>query len=176
VRAYAFLRSGALDYLSQDRWPAPSAAGDPGDWLAPAGGVRATRLEHLPWWLDDELWEVELAGVVNDAGRSLRADRGRLLRRVDLWDADVALELRDVCLRRLREHAERTSGRELAPLVDDAAKFSDEAADPTRGAAVAAFVAAHAAGGGDDKAPGYETGFAAERAWQADWLSTRLRL
>lgn len=170
MQAYAFLRAGALDYLSQEHWPLPTALGEPGDWLAPTGGVRATRLEHLPWWLDDELWVVELDGPVHDEGRSLRADRGRLLRRVDAWSPDVALELTDACLRRLHE----LDGD--AELADDAARFAAEAVDPVRGAAVAAYVAAHAAGGGREDATAYEAGFAAERDRQAGWIATRLEL
>lgn len=106
VRAYAFLDQTATDYLSEVRWPIPDEGG-PGAWLEPGhdSAIRAYPADHLLWWLDQVLWEVELAGEVRDTGRSLLADRGRLLAHVDAWTPDVARELITYCALRLRDQA-----------------------------------------------------------------------
>lgn len=211
MRAYAFLGRDATDYLSGVRWHVPADA-DPGAWVdaAPASPLRACSAEQLPWWLDQELWVVELGGDVRDTGRSLSAERGRLLGRVVAWTPDVARELTSDCARRARDRAVaalRAGGREpeaqrlegasdtasiaeaaaaaateddrasrIAGHAADLVRFADEANDPVRGAAVAAYVAAHAAAGGDEREAGYAEAFAAERLHQADWLRERLGL
>jgi hypothetical protein len=53
-------------------------------------GVHACRIADLPYWLDEELWEIELAGAVERGGKKLVAARGRLLRRIGAWD-DAAM-------------------------------------------------------------------------------------
>ena len=58
--AYKFLRSGRIGPFSGYRWP------EPGAWVDASGtdpcrrGVHACRTADLPWWLADELWEIEL--------------------------------------------------------------------------------------------------------------------
>jgi hypothetical protein len=176
VRAFAFLGPESTDYLSGLRWPAPSG-GEPGQWLAPndpAPSVRACTPDQLPWWLDRELWTVELDGRIEDTGRALLADRGRLVAPVAAWTSEVASELIAVCAARARDHAGTTSG--LAGYAEDVVRFAAEAPYPARGAAVAAYVAAHVVAGADDMQPGYPEAFAAERRRQALWLRDRLQL
>ena len=106
MRAYAFLDQAATDYLSGVRWPAPDDVG-PGAWLelGTDSPVRGYAADQLLWWLDQQLWEVELAGDVHDTGRSLLGERGRLLAPVDAWTPDVARELTTDCALRLRDRA-----------------------------------------------------------------------
>jgi hypothetical protein len=106
VIAYKFLRAGGVGPFSGVAWPAP------GSWLQAAGGgracdrrVHACRLRDLPEWIDAELWRVELDGdVAVDCGK-LVADRGRLLERVQAWDAAAAADFADHCMRRARDSA-----------------------------------------------------------------------
>jgi hypothetical protein len=117
VLAYAFLDHGRRSYVTDAVWP-PA-----GDWIDAAEDVRACSAEELPWWLDEELWEVELEGDVRELGRALTASRMRLVQRVDAWTDDVATELVAVCARRARDEAVRAlreTGR-----AEDAAALAD---------------------------------------------------
>jgi len=113
VRAYAFLGTGATSYLTGAVWPAP------GEWLESADRIRACSAEDLAWWLDDELWEVELEGDVRRVGRALTATRGRLVARLEGWSGDIAAELVEVCARRVRDRA--VQALEEAGRTEDAA-------------------------------------------------------
>lgn len=170
---YGFLGQDAVAFLSGFRWPAP-ANGKPGAWVlagedAPREVVRAVPVEQLPWWLDDELWEIELDGALIPDGRAIAADRGRLLRRVEAWSAEAALELVASC-------EERVRARALHDYADDVTLYASDAGRPAAAAAVAAYIAAHALAGGEKGASGYEEGFERERRWQVEWLRRRLQL
>jgi hypothetical protein len=211
MRAYAFLDPGATDYVSGVRWPVPDDGGA-GAWLEAGAGspLRGYPADQLPWWLDQRLWEVELAGDVHETDRSVLGARGRLLAPVHAWTPDVALERTTDCARRLRDRAVaalETDRREdaaatlaaagnlesiaeaaasaasgegdgslLAGYTADLVRFASFMPDPARGAAVAARVAAHAHGGGDEGKQRYEAEYAGERARQGAWLRTRLGL
>lgn len=170
---YGFLAEGAVGSLSGFRWPRP-AAGGPGGWVraaadAPPEVVRAVSVEQLPWWLDDELWEVELAGALSANGRSVAAQRARLVQRIDAWTPATATELVAACERRVRDAG-------LDEFADDVLLYAEDAARPAAAAAVAAYIAAHALAGGDKAAPGYQARFERERDWQVEWLKRRLQL
>jgi len=170
---YGFLGEGAVAFLSGFRWPQP-VDGEPGRWVragtdAPREVVRGVPVEHLPWWLDDELWELELAGSLVVDGRAVSADRARLLRRVDAWTSEAAAELVAACQQRVRETA-------LEDYADDVVLYAEDAGRPAAAAAVAAYIAAHALAGGEKDATGYEAAFERERRWQVDWLKRRLQL
>ena len=205
VRAYKFLRPGAIAPFSHHRWPAP--AGDaPGGWVERSGdgevcrgAVHACRAADLPWWLQAELWEVELAEPVEAVRHKLTAPRGRLVRRVAGWDAACATRFAEACAWRARDRAVQaleaagapaaagelrgcaalegviaSAGRLNAPPEAriSVAMAADGAANARQGvASTSAYVAAHAAGRIDGPA-----GMAAERAWQAAWLATELGL
>lgn len=155
--AYAFTGPAARRPFVGGRWP------DPGTW---AGGARASRTEHLPVWIAAELWIVELAGSVHDVGTQVRADRGRLVQRLDAWDGNAALAFAEDCAARIRAIADRSeSDGAMAAYRADAARF--DAGD----ANVAGWIAARAAA-----VVGGEAGAARERARQAAWLTDRLGL
>jgi hypothetical protein len=170
---YGFLGEGAVAFLSGFRWPQP-VDGEPGQWVragieAPREVVRGVQVEQLPWWLDDELWELELDGGLIADGRAVVAERARLLRRIDPWTSEAAYELVSACELRVREEA-------LADYANDVVLYAEDADRPAAAAAVAAYIAAHAVAGGDKDAPGYAAAFERERRWQVEWLKRRLQL
>lgn len=166
--AFKFLRAGAVGPYSGFRWPTPSGDG-PGAWVESeaalcATGVHGCLTEHLPFWLQAELWEVELDGHVSHGRHKLVAERGRLRRRVEAWDDDARDDYAHACLERLAELA--ADRPEAAGYAADGSQFA-EAGE----AAVVAFVTARAA----ELASGPEA-YDAERARQARWLAERLGL
>jgi hypothetical protein len=193
VIAYKFLRPGAVGPFSGFRWPRP------GRWVEASGapqrcrrGVHACRVSDLPWWLAEELWEVELDGEIVAYPHKIAAPRGRLVRRIDGWTPDARRDYVHACAWRARDRAveavhgaaaERLAGcttleavqeagRELA--VGDARIAVTMAADAAEGAlaglaAMGAYVAAHAA-----RQAGGADAMDAERRWQAAWLAGRL--
>jgi hypothetical protein len=170
---YGFLGEGAVAFLSGFRWPQPTD-GQPGAWVragtdAPPEVVRGVPVEQLPWWLDDELWELELGGSLVTAGRALAGDRARLVRRVDAWTGETARELVAACERRVREAARDE-------YADDVVLYAEDADRPAAAAAVAAYIAAHALAGGEKSGPGYAAKFERERRWQVEWLKRHLQL
>lgn len=104
--AYKFLRDGRVGPFSGMRWP------ETGEWLAAAdagrtceGRVHACRVEDLAEWMDHELWRVELDGdVAVDCGK-LVAQRGRLVERIEAWDAELMAQFAEACALRARDAA-----------------------------------------------------------------------
>jgi hypothetical protein len=164
LRAYKFLRPGAIGRFSGFAWPAPEGDG-PGPWVdavpsACATGIHACDVADLPYWLDAELWEIELGGQVQRTDKKLVAQRGRLLHRIDGWDDGAMDALAAACRARVAERAQ--ANPELEPFVGDT---------PTTRPWAATFVAARAAE--LDAGP---AAYAAEREWQARWIAERLGL
>jgi hypothetical protein len=164
VNAYKFLRSGAVGPFTGFRW-------HPGTWVeadaaSPCeSGIHACRVEDLPFWTGDELWEVELDGDVVVAGRKVVAPRGRLVRRVEVWSSASAQELAAEATARTRSLSDaRRRDRTLRGYAEDAALRAGQGK-----AYVATYIAAVAAeyAGGP---PGRE----AERAAQVDWFARLL--
>lgn len=199
--AYKFLRPGRVGPFSQFQWPETGVWMRSGSDVAGcARGIHACRIPDLPWWLADELWEIELEGDVGVFDRKLVATHGRLLAPVHAWTPGCAREFALTCAWRTRDLAidalvqaghQREATRlarcttlerlvatssELAP---DASGLQiiltiarDGALEAHAGAAPAcAYIAAHAARRLDGPA-GYE----AERARQSDWLADGLGL
>ncbi|HZG35502.1 MAG TPA: hypothetical protein VEY87_06610 [Gaiellaceae bacterium] len=175
MKAYKFLRVGRVAPFSEVVWPE-------GGWVEAQGpldpcrsGVHACRPRHLPYWLGEELWAVELAGDRIETDLQVVAERGRLQERVGAWDEDARRDFAAECVRRTADYAAaelREQGPDAATLAgyaEDAAGYA--AAGDTAGAA---FVAAHAAE--LHAPPGVSRPFEAERAEQARWLADRLGL
>lgn len=84
---------------------------EPKEWSAPAkprpchAGVHACRIADLPYWLSDELWQVELAPPVMEAHQKVIAARARLVAPVVDWTPDTARELAVACAVRTAGHA-----------------------------------------------------------------------
>jgi hypothetical protein len=170
--AYKFLARGAVGPFSGFRWP----TGSPGPWvegrtdgrLACFSGIHGCAVEHLPYWLHDELWEVELEEPIT-APHKLVAPRGRLLGRLDAWDADSRSAFGLACVERVRPLAEGApaEAHELVEaILDDAGGLAHRALPA--GAGFCAARLAELVAGTD----AYER----ERAAQAAWLAERLAL
>ena len=123
--AYKFLSADRVGLFSGVTWP------EPGTWLEAdaevepcSSGIHALHVEGLLGWIDDELWTCELDGIVEDDGRELVAERGRLLEPVAAWDGNASRDFAGACAARGRDHvveALRAEGhndeaRELAGL------------------------------------------------------------
>jgi hypothetical protein len=200
--AYKFLRSGRIGPFSAFQWP------EPGVWVQAARdlaacrrGIHACRLSDLPWWLADELWDIELDGPVQADEHKIIAPAGRLRSQIEGWTPACAQEYAEACAWRAHERAvqaltragHRREASELASCatLDDvlaaARQLAEDIPEETRisltiagdGAVRAltgapptsAYIAAHAARRLDGAA-----GYAAERAWQSQWLVERLGL
>jgi hypothetical protein len=199
--AYKFLRAGRVGPFSKFAWP------EPGVWVR-AGtatnqcrrGIHACRTRDLPWWLADELWEIELDAEAEIAEHKLVAPAGTLRAQVDSWTAACAREYGEACAYRARDRALEALNRAghsnaadqladcttLEGLLATARCLADDKPDTrisltiagdgaaralTGAAPTAAYIAAHAA----LRLEG-PSGYAAERAWQSRWLVHRLEL
>ena len=168
-RAYKFLRPGAVAPFTAVRWPRPEGDG-PGAWLEATGvepcrrGLHACAREDLPYWLQEELWEVELDGDVQRVGHKLVARRGRLVRRIGAWDAGAARAFSLDCAGRAAGYA--AAAPEVSGHAADATGFSDGSRP-----AVTGFIASRAA----ELSGGVEA-YEAERSAQVEWLTRHLGL
>jgi hypothetical protein len=121
VIAYKFLDGAGRGVFSGFRWTEQPA----GTWVeTPAAvpcreGVHGCRPADLAWWLNEELWEVELDGDVVDAGRKVVARRGRLRRRLDEWAGSAAAEFVGAVIFRARDAALAVEGS--APATEELA-------------------------------------------------------
>ena len=197
--AYKFLRAGRTGPFSSFAWPEPGIWVRAGTETIPCRrGIHACRTRDLPWWLADELWEIELHGDVRTDEHKILAPAGRLRSRVEGWTAACGQEYADACAWRARDRAVEAltraghaaarlaacttldevlvAARELAEVVPDTRISLTIAGDGafralTGAAPTSAYIAAHAAMRLDGSA-----GYAAERAWQSRWLAQRLGL
>jgi hypothetical protein len=104
VVAYAFLARGAVEPLSGFAWPTPAETRR-GAWVnadsVPREALRGYPSGDLPYWLDDELWRIELVGKLAERDHLLLAERARLAGRIDAWADPVAWEFVAACARRI---------------------------------------------------------------------------
>jgi hypothetical protein len=201
VIAYKFLRAGRTGSFSSFVWP------EPGIWVSAGSepmpcrqGIHACRTQDLPWWLADELWEIELKEPIAADEHKLVATAGRLSSRIDQWTVSCAQQYAEACAWRTRDravealrraHHERSAGElasctTLDDVLANARRLANDMPDSRISLTIAgdgafraltgapptsAYIAAHAALRVDGPA-GYE----AERSWQARWLVERLEL
>ena len=199
--AYKFLRSGRIGPFSGFQWP------ERGVWVrAPRAlvackrGIHACRPCDLPWWLADELWQIELDGHVQPDEHKIIAAAGRLRSHIDAWTPACAQEYADACAWRAQERAvealiraghrheahQLTTCTTLDDVLVAARRLADHIPETRISLTIAgdgafraltgapptsAYIAAHAAMRLDGA-----TGYAAERAWQSNWLVERLDL
>lgn len=166
--AYKFTRPGARSPFTGFEWPVGEWVEAEGEVGLCANGIHACRIEALPRWLDDELWRIELDGVEAEHEGVLVARRGRLLERIEAWDAEASRELARSCARRVRELAAEHDDellRRRAQMIPDIADGPDPSAT-----ALSMYTTAHAA---DEVVPG---SYWDERRRQAAWLRDQLRL
>jgi hypothetical protein len=200
--AWKFLGPGRVGMFSNFAWPEPGvwvdAHAEPGLCSA---GVHGCHENDLPLWIGPELWAIELAGRVVAEGDKVVAQRGKLLHRVEAWNAGSSGDFALACVMRARDRAlwllrrdrlgdlaeplyECFSARAVADVSGDIETIAPEPARAAAGyaadaaelalegsTAAVAYVAAHLAA-----FVGGEDGRVEERAWQADWLVDRLSL
>jgi hypothetical protein len=124
-RYWKFLRAG-LGPFTAFQW-----VGTAGRWVEADGrdpcarGVHACRAEDLPYWLTDELWEVELAEPV-PAEHKVVARQARLIGRVTAWTPAAGRALALACLQRTVHHA--VAELRTARLDDEAERLAAAAA------------------------------------------------
>jgi hypothetical protein len=160
--AFTFTGPGATRPFVGGRWPGA------GTW---SNGARGSLIRHLPVWIAAELWVVELDGAVHEVETQLRAERGRLVRRITAWDAGAALAFAESCATRILRladdaHVNGADAARMAAHRGDAGAFTRPA-----DANIAGWVAAQAAA-----AVGGADGAVRERERQAAWLADRLDL
>jgi len=130
--------------------------------------VHACWTTHLPFWLTEELWEIEFGGQVRRESRKLVADRGRLMQRVEGWNGASAMSFAGDCAARAKERAERATGD--TALLGELA--GDAAANAAKGeAALVGYIAARSA-----EVDGGVDSYMEERLAQARWLASQLLL
>jgi hypothetical protein len=203
--AYKFLRSERRGPFSGFSWPARGVwvhadRDSDRDMVVCRRGIHACRVRDLPWWLADELWEIELHGRVQVDDHKIFAPAGCLRSQVEGWTPACAQEYADACAWRAHERAVEALTRsghasaavELAACatLEDVLRVARRLADSTSDTKISltiagdgavraltgapptsAYIAAHAA----MRLDGAE-GYAAERAWQSRWLAGRLGL
>jgi len=164
--AYKFLRADGSSVFTGFSWSLPN--GGPGSWVESniepcRSGIHACRAEHLPLWVGQALYEVELDGEIVEQRTKVVASRARLTRRIDAWD-----ELRDDYARMCADRA-----HELARGVSPPLEQWEAVIEPSvpEGPALLGFVAARIA----EEIAGPDA-YHAERARQTDWLVDRLGL
>ena len=189
--AYKFLSAGAVSPFTRFRWPKE------GEWVFAREDreeewVFACRPGDLPYWLEEELWLVELSEPVREARYQISAPGARLLSRIHRFDAQLRREFATACARRARELALPALPGDLSDRIARAHSLS-EAAAAARAAPPSSLIAGYlgdalACAAEDVAATSYitcilaaargggEASFEAERAWQARWLSERLSL
>jgi hypothetical protein len=153
VRAFAFLAEGAVAPLAGFAWPTPKGDRD-GPWVdtdtAPSEALRGCRIGDLPYWLDDELWSIELDGALEERDHVVLAERARLLGRIETWSDPLAWEFTDACARRAADRAAdalRDEGRvEAAASLDEARDLEalEQAASAAAGSSPAGMLAGYA--------------------------------
>ena len=163
MKAYKFLLADQIAPFSGFHWPVA-------EWVtadtesACHAGIHACAIDDLPFWLLDELWEVELGEPVRRSRHKLVARSGQLVQRMDAWNGSAGEDFAAACLDRVRELAEQRP--EASGHLSDLANWAPH----VRPAAVASLAAraAEAVDGRD--------GYDRERAAQAEWLAGRLGL
>ncbi|MBA3736037.1 MAG: hypothetical protein H0W90_12730 [Actinobacteria bacterium] len=111
-------KSGAFKFLSAGRglfsdfvWPLPDN-GTPGRWIKAElplerciRGIHVCREPDLPYWIDDELWVIEVRGDIVEHETMMLAEEGRLVRGVESWDKEAALTFAQACAHRAQGFA-----------------------------------------------------------------------
>jgi hypothetical protein len=190
--AYKFLGPGAVSPFTGFRWPAA------GTWVSAAGEEEASwifacRSGDLPYWLDAELWRIELDGPIHERRYQIAAAQARLAGKIEAWDDPFRRRYARACATRARELALPALPpglRERVARTEEPAEIAAAVRASAAGAAVAGYLGDAAAMVQRDSPAsvsyiacilaaslgGGQPAFEAERAWQARWLSQHLGL
>lgn len=180
--AYKFLGPERVGLFSGLQWPEQGEVRAAAPVDACRSGIHACRVGDLPFWIDDELWEVELEEPVVELERLVVSEAATVRRQVESWDPAAFAA---ACLEQVRAAATTEHGLVLLADIEslsvggrpDGVEPIAGAGGPTPGALAAnlGFVTAHALGeitrasGGD-----YDDAFATERERQRQWFESLL--
>jgi hypothetical protein len=116
---YVFLKQHVADPFGNIEWVAPT--GSEAQWVSSSRGgaipIHACRVADLPYWLNDELWEVELREPVVDLAHGVTSQAARLVRQVPNWSAQHAISFADVAVRHARDMIAEATTRDVAKLL-----------------------------------------------------------
>lgn len=168
MNAYKFLDVGGLGRFSMFAWPR-AAMGSNGEWVEAqpslcTSGIHACRVGDLPFWLDVELWRIELDGPIVEAHHKVIAGRGRLVEHIFGWDETAARDFSSACADRASE------------LAGDTAAWSGYVADAHKNVGVGPVAVVGSISARVAELVGGVAGYDAERAAQVRWLADRLGL
>lgn len=165
--AYKFLRPDGTSVFTGFQWDLP-AGGQPGGWVDAdvdpcRSGIHGCRTTDLPMWVGQVMYEIELAGQIVEQPAKVVASRGRLLRRIDGWEA-----VRDTYTRMCADRA-----HELALGATPPMENWNSVVEPSipEGPALLGFVAARIA-----EARWGPAAYHSERSRQSAWLVEHLQL
>ena len=163
--AYKFLHADGTGVFTRFRWPLPD--GGPGAWVDAAiepcrSGIHACRRADLPHWAGRTLYEIELDGEIVEEATKIVAARGRLLRRIEIWDDAFRDDYTRMCADRAHELARGAALDRWDAVIEPSVP---------EGPALLGFVAARIA----EEISG-TAAYTAERERQARWLADRLGL
>ena len=164
MRAFKFLLDGRVAPFSRFHWPIGEWVESEQQQTACNAGIHACEPADLPFWLMDELWEIELSGPTRRGRHKLVADSGRLVRPIQHWNQAVREQFADACVTRVRELADRRP--EAAGHLTDLTSWAAH----VRPVAVASLAAR-----AFEAVEGRE-GYDAERTAQTRWLVGALSL
>lgn len=107
-RLFKFLRAGAIGPFSGFRWSTPREGSGAGDWVQADGslqpcrhGIHVCRPADLPYWMNDELYEVDVGGARVEHFEKVVVERARLRARIDEWP-ELAWAFAEECIRTVR--------------------------------------------------------------------------
>jgi hypothetical protein len=190
VIAFKFLGAGAVAPYTGFRWPIR------GEWVnAPVDRadvwIHACRPGDLPYWIDDELWRVELDPPLRETRYQIASARGRLRGRVEGWGPPLARKFAEACAWRARDVALPGLPPALRDAIAGAADLSAIAVGAAAPGSLQCAYLAETAKNAQQGLPaltsyisavlassigGGLAAFEAERAWQARWLVAQLGL
>jgi hypothetical protein len=148
MNTYKFLHAGRVGPFSGFAWPDAEWVDADGPPELCRSGIHACRLEHLAYWLADELWRIELHGELVETDFQVIAARGRLVERVSAWDEDARRELAAECVRRTATYA-AAELREQGLAAEADALLAADLAEIGARAEEAAAAAGEVVGAGD---------------------------
>ena len=166
MKGYKFLTADGEGLFSRFAWPLPN--GRPGPWVESEiepcrSGIHACRKDDLPYWIAPALYEIEVDGPIEAHAIKVVAGRGRLLRRIDAWDATTRHAYGQMCFARAQELVAASEGRfdDWAPTTEIA--LAESARLGFTAATIAQLIAGVAA-------------HLEERRRQSEWLVAHLSL
>jgi hypothetical protein len=180
--AYKFLAPGAIGPISRFAWPQPDGSGA-GAWIEVDGqldpcrrGIHVCAPDQLAHWLHEELWRIEIDGVIVDGIDCQVVSRARLLAPVWAWSAGGAQRFA-VAVRDRAAHLIETRPLEeqawLEGYVLDASLHvnAGRPESPALAGLCASVGIARSA-----PAEEQEAIYRAERAWQSAWIAEEMGL